>query len=82
MAAYMWNGLQPVTSFTLIPNPNPSPNHMQVTGELEGRTTLMSRIEAELAKERATRQHTTTTTTTATAAVATAAVAATYYCCA
>ena len=21
MAAYMWNGLQPVTSFTLIPNP-------------------------------------------------------------
>ena len=22
MAAYMWNGLQPVTSFTLIPNPN------------------------------------------------------------
>ena len=23
MAAYMWNGLQPVTSFTLIPNPNP-----------------------------------------------------------
>ena len=24
MAAYMWNGLQPVTSFTLIPNPNPS----------------------------------------------------------
>ena len=26
MAAYMWNGLQPVTSFTLIPNPNPNPN--------------------------------------------------------
>ena len=25
MAAYMWNGLQPVTSFTLIPNPNPHP---------------------------------------------------------
>ena len=25
MAAYMWNGLQPVTSFTLIPNPNPNP---------------------------------------------------------
>ena len=24
MAAYMWNGLQPVTSFTLIPNPNPN----------------------------------------------------------
>ena len=23
MAAYMWNGLQPVTSFTLIPNPVP-----------------------------------------------------------
>ena len=23
MAAYMWNGLQPVTSFALIPNPNP-----------------------------------------------------------
>ena len=23
MAAYMWNGLQPVTSFTLMPNPNP-----------------------------------------------------------
>ena len=22
----MWNGLQPVTSFTLIPNPNPNPN--------------------------------------------------------
>ena len=22
MAAYMWNGLQPVTSFTLILNPN------------------------------------------------------------
>ena len=27
MAAYMWNGLQPVTSFTLRPNPNPNPNH-------------------------------------------------------
>ena len=29
MAAYMWNGLQPVTSFTLLPNPNlnPNPNH-------------------------------------------------------
>ena len=26
MDAYMWNGLQPVTSFTLIPNPNPNPN--------------------------------------------------------
>ena len=26
MAAYMWNGLQLVTSFTLIPNPNPNPN--------------------------------------------------------
>ena len=26
MAAYMWNGLQPVTSFTLIPNPDPNPN--------------------------------------------------------
>jgi len=26
MAAYMWNGLQPVTSFTLIPNPNPNNN--------------------------------------------------------
>ena len=26
MAAFMWNGLQPVTSFTLIPNPNPDPN--------------------------------------------------------
>merc|ERR1712185_887713 len=26
MAAYMWNGLQPVTSFTLIPNPNFNPN--------------------------------------------------------
>ena len=25
MAAYMWNGLQPVTSFTLIPNPNLNP---------------------------------------------------------
>ena len=25
MAAYMWNGLQPVTSFTLIPNPNLAP---------------------------------------------------------
>merc|ERR1719486_1178565 len=24
MAAYMWNRLQPVTSFTLMPNPNPS----------------------------------------------------------
>ena len=28
MAAYMWNGLQPVTSFTLIPNPNPNPNSL------------------------------------------------------
>ena len=26
MAAYMWNGLQPVTSFTFIPYPNPNPN--------------------------------------------------------
>ena len=26
MAAYMWNGLQPVTSFTLIPNPIPDPD--------------------------------------------------------
>ena len=24
MAAYMWNGLQPVTFFTLVPNPNPN----------------------------------------------------------
>ena len=28
MAAYMWNGLQPVTPFTLIPNPNPNPKRM------------------------------------------------------
>ena len=30
MAAYMWNGIQPFTSFTLIPNPdpNPNPNHL------------------------------------------------------
>ena len=31
MAAYMWNGLQPVTSFTLIPNPNQVGEQIQMT---------------------------------------------------
>ena len=33
MAAYMWNGLQPVTSFTLIPNPNPKAYFQQLLEE-------------------------------------------------
>ena len=34
MAAYMWNGLQPVTSFTLVPNPNPHPHPNPILGTL------------------------------------------------
>ena len=35
MAAYMWNGLQPVTSCTLIPNPNPNGIESPVRSETD-----------------------------------------------
>ena len=45
MAAYMWNGLQPATSFTLIPNPNP--NKLTLVLRLTLRLTLTLRRHVE-----------------------------------
>ena len=55
MAAYMWNGLQPVTSFTLIPNPKALLQKMKgpVRQELEDglRQELRSEIEKEMGRD-------------------------------